>query len=429
MNRSLPPGPQLPVPVQTAAWIARPWEFMERCAARYGDTFTMGLVGEPPWVMMSHPDAVKEVFTGPAELLHAGEGNRILLPLLGANSVLLLDDEPHREQRRLLMPPFRGNQLAAYADTMAAVAQAEIARWPRGRPVRLHGRMQALTLEVILRAVFGLAEGARLDQLRAELVRALSFASAVAAQLMLAIGPQRARPALARRLFGNINDLLYAEIDERRRADRLAERGDVLSILLQARHEDDRPMSDVEIRDELITLLVAGHETTATALAWAVERLARHPDHQARLIEETHAGEHQFCDAVVKETLRLRPVLSLVARRLKAPMEIGGVQLPAGVTAVPSIYLMHRRPDIYPDPEQFRPERFLEQRAGTYTWIPFGGGVRRCLGAAFAEYEMRIVLGTLFGSCAVGPASERPERPRRRGITHVPGNGATVVLR
>jgi cytochrome P450 family 135 len=401
---------------------------MERCAARYGDTFTMRLAGEGTWVMMSHPDAVKEIFTGPSERLHAGEGNRILLPMVGSNSVLLLDEEPHREQRRLLMPPFRGSQLAAYGDTMAAVAQSEIARWPRGRPVRLHGRMQALTLEVILRAVFGLAEGPRLDQLRAELVRALGFSSAVAGQLVLALGPQRARGALARRLFGKFNGLLYAEIAERRRAERLDERGDVLSILLQARHEDGRPMSDIEIRDELITLLVAGHETTATALAWAVERLARHPGYQARLIEETHAGEHQFCDAVVKETLRLRPVLSLVARRLKAPMEIGGIQLPAGATAVPSIYLMHRRPDIYPDPEQFRPERFLEQRAGTYTWIPFGGGVRHCLGAAFAEYEMRLVLGTLFGSCAARPASERSERPRRRGITHVPGNGATVVL-
>jgi cytochrome P450 family 135 len=400
---------------------------MEGCAAHYGDTFTLRLAGERPWVMMSHPDAVKEVFTGPADLLHAGEGNRILLPVVGATSVLLLDDEAHKEQRRLLMPPFRGNHLASYADTMAAVAQAEIARWPRGRPVRLHPRMQALTLEVILRAVFGLAVGTRLDQLRAELVRTLSISSGMAGQLVLVLGP-RARAAMTRKLFSNVDGLLYAEIDERRRVDRLDERGDVLSILLQARHADDRPMSDVEIRDELITLLVAGHETTATALAWAVEQLVRHPDHQARLTEEIHAGEHQFCDAVVKETLRLRPVLSLVARRLKAPMEIGGVQLPAGVTVVPSIYLMHRRPDIYPDPKQFQPKRFLEQRAGTYTWIPFGGGVRRCLGAAFAEYEMRIVLGTLFGSCTVRPTSKRPEPVRRRGITHVPGNGATVVL-
>jgi cytochrome P450 family 135 len=424
----LPPGPRLPVSVQTAAWVARPWEFMERCAARYGDTFTMRLAGERPWVMVSHPDAVKEVFSGSPELLHAGEGNRILLPMVGANSVLLLDEDAHREQRRLLMPPFRGNHLASYAETMTAVAQAEIASWPRGKPVRLHPRMQALTLEIILRAVFGLCEGERLDQLRAELVRTLTILSGMARQVLLVLGPWRARAALTRKLFSRIDRLLYAEIDERRRVDRLDDRGDVLSILLQARHEDDRPMSDVEIRDELMTLLVAGHETTATALAWAVERLVRHPDYQARLTEEIHAGEHQFCDAVVKETLRLRPVLSLVARRLKAPMEIGGVQLPAGVTVVPSIYLMHRRPDSYPDPQQFRPERFLEQRAGTYTWIPFGGGIRRCLGAAFAEYEMRVVLSTLFGSCTVRPTTKRPEPVRRRGISHVPGRGATVVL-
>ena len=401
---------------------------MERCAARYGDTFTLRLAGERPWVMVSHPDAVKEVFTGPPELLHAGEGNRILLPVVGANSVLLLDDDAHREQRRLLMPPFRGNQLASYADTMTAVAQAEIARWPRGKPVRLHPRMQALTLEVILRAVFGLSEGTRLDQLRAELVQTLTAISGTAGQLLMVLGPRRVRATLTRKLFRRVDRLLYAEIDERRAADHLDDRGDVLSILLQARHEDGRPMSDLEIRDELVTLLVAGHDTTATALSWVVERLVRHPDHQARLTEEIHAGEQQFCDAVVKETLRLRPVLSLVARRLKAPMEIGGVRLPTGVTVVPSIYLMHRRPDIYPDPERFRPERFVEQRAGTYTWIPFGGGVRRCLGAAFAEYEMRIVLSTLFASCTVRPGNERPESMRRRGITHVPGRGATVVL-
>jgi cytochrome P450 family 135 len=226
---------------------------MERCAVRYGDTFTLRLAGEPPWVMMSHPDAVKEVFSGPPELLHAGEGNRILLPMVGANSVLLLDDEAYWEQRRLLMPPFRGNRLASYAETMAAVAQAEIARWPRGEPVRLHPRMQALTLEVILRAVFGLCEGERLDQLRAELVRTLTVLSGMARQVLLVLGPWRARAALTRKLFSNVDGLLYAEVGERRRVDRLDERADVLSIFLQARHEDDRPMSDVEIRDELMT--------------------------------------------------------------------------------------------------------------------------------------------------------------------------------
>jgi cytochrome P450 family 135 len=400
---------------------------MERCAARYGDIFTLRLAGEPPWVMISHPDAVKEVFTGPP-LLHAGEGNRILLPMVGANSLLLLDEDAHREQRRLLMPPFRGNNLVSYADTMTAVAKAEIARWPRGQPVRLHPRMQALTLEVILRAVFGLSEGKRLDQLRAELVRMLATATKGPVLMFAALGPRRIGAALTRRLLRGVDRLLYAEIDERRRADHLDERGDVLSILLQARHEDGRPLSDVEIRDELVTLLIAGHETTATALAWAVERLVRHPEYQARLTEEIHAGEDRFRDAVVKETLRLRPVLSLVARRLKAPMNIAGVRLPAGATVVPSIYLMHRRPDIYPDPDRFRPERFLEQKAGTYTWIPFGGGIRRCLGAAFAEYEMRIVLGTLLESCTLRPTNERSEPVGRRGITHVPRRGATVVL-
>src|SRR5271155_3910411 len=426
----LPPGPRLPAAVQSAAWVARPWDFMERCAARYGDTFPLRLAGERPWVMVSHPDAVKEVFTGPPELLHAGEGNRILLPVVGANSVLLLDDDAHREQRRLLMPPFRGNQLASYADTMTAVAQAEIARWPRGKPVRLHPLIQALTLEVILRAVFGLSEGKRRDQMRAELVRMLARATSFPAQVafLMGLGPPRARAELIGRLLRGVDGLLYAEIGDRRRADDLDERGDVLSTLLQARHEDGEPMSDVEIRDELMTLLLAGHETTATALAWAVERLVRHPDAQARLTNEIRAGEHQFRDAVVKETLRLRPVIPAVARRLTAPMNIGGVRLPGGVTVAPSIYLMHRRPDIYPEPKRFQPERFLEQRAGTYTWIPFGGGVRRCLGAAFAEYEMRVVLGALFDSCTVRPIKKRPEPARRRGLAQAPGRRATVLL-
>ena len=424
----LPPGPRLPVFAQTATWMVRPWDFMERCAARYGDTFTLRLAGERPWVMVSHPDAVKAVFTGPPEVLHAGEGNRILLPVVGANSVPLLDDDAHREQRRLLMPPFRGNHLASYADTMTEVAKAEIARWPRGTPVRLHPRMQTLTLEIVLRAVFGLSEGARLDQLRTELMRAMMTATARTGQMLFVVAPRRMAAGLIRKHFRVVDRLLYAEIAERRRADDLDERSDVLSMLVQARHVDGQPLSDVAIRDELITLLTAGHETTATALAWAVERLVRHPDCLTRLIDEVRAGEHEFLDAVVKETLRLRPVLALVARQLKAPIEIGGVPLPAGVTVVPSIYLMHRRPDVYPDPERFRPERFLEQRAGTYTWIPFGGGVRRCLGAAFAEYEMRVVLTAMFENCTGRATDERSEPVRRRGITHVPGHGATVVL-
>jgi cytochrome P450 len=236
------------------------------------------------------------------------------------------------------------------------------------------------------------------------------------------------RTALTHRLLREVDRLLYEEIAARRQADDLDKRTDVLSMLLQAKHADGEPMSDREIRDELITLLLAGHETTASGLAWAVERIIRHPDIQSRLVEETRSDAHEYVDAVVKESLRLRPVLSLVGRRLKEPMVIGGVPLPAGVAVVPSIYLMHRRPEIYPDPEQFRPERFLGDHAGTYTWIPFGGGVRRCLGATFAECEMRIVLGALFASNQIRPDRDAPEAVHRRSITHVPGRGTTVVL-
>lgn len=427
---TLPPGPRQPIAVQTAEWIARPWEFMERAAARYGDTFTMKLLREGPIVMVSHPDAVRQIFTAPPELALAGEANRILLPVVGRNSVLLLDRDAHKEQRRLLMPAFRGNHLQNYMSTMTAIVEAEIAGWPRGVPIRLHPRMQALTLEVILHLVFGLERGEKMDRLRQALQRMLALTThAVAQMFLLVLGPQKLRTALTNRFLAEVDRLLHDEITTRRRQADLHARTDVLSMLLKAKHEDGNPMSDKEIRDELVTLLLAGHETTASGLAWAVERIIRHPDVHSRLIAETHSGNGQrYVDAVVKETLRMRPVLALVSRRLTEPMELDGFSLPAGVKVAPSIYLMHRRPDVYPDPERFRPERFLENRAGTYTWIPFGGGVRRCLGATFAECEMRIVLGALFSTTRVRPVDVKSEPIHRRSITHVPGCGTTVVL-
>jgi cytochrome P450 family 135 len=422
----LPPGPRLPTFIQLAAWMSRPWGFMDWCAARYGDVFTLRFPRQRPWVVVSHPDSMKEVFTAPPEQLLAAESNRLIQPLVGANSLLLLEGDAHTEQRRLIVPSFRGNGLKFYTDTMTAVAQAEIARWPRGRPVRLYPLMQELTLEVMLRGVFGLSTGTRLDQLRAELLRMLRRKSG---PLALVVGPPRMRAALTGILMRQIDRLVRAEIEDRRRAGDWAERSDLLSILLQARHADGQRLNDAEIRDELVTMLLAGEETTATSLAWAVERLVRHPEHQARLIEEVRAGDHRFVDAVVKETLRVRPVISMVMRKLKAPMQIGGYQLPAEISVVPSIYLTHRRPDLYPDPECFRPERFLEQPAGIYTWIAFGGGVRRCLGAPFAELEMRVVLSMLFNTFEVRPADERPEPVRWQGmLTPVPGRGARVVL-
>jgi cytochrome P450 len=236
------------------------------------------------------------------------------------------------------------------------------------------------------------------------------------------------RTAATHRLLRQVDRLLYQQIAARREVGDLDERTDVLSMLLKAQHDDGRPMSDNEVRDELMTLLLAGHETTASGLAWAVERIIRHPDVQTRLAEETRTDARDYADAVVKEALRLRPVLSFATRRLTAPMVIGGMSLPAGVAVVPSIYLMHRRPDIYPNPEQFRPERFLDDRAGTYTWIPFGGGARRCLGETFAETEMRIVLRALFQDNRIRPDSMKPEPVHRRSITHVPGRGTTVIV-
>jgi cytochrome P450 len=272
-------------------------------------------------------------------------------------------------------------------------------------------------------------EGERLTRLRDELRRALGMlAEQRRAAFLLALGPQRIRrfPPF-RRLMERIDELLYPEIDARRRGPDLGERDDILSLLLQARHEDGRPMSDRELRDELMTLLVAGHETTATALSWAIVLLARHPADLARLESELSGGEDGYLDAVIKETLRLRPVISLVLRKLVEPTEIGGRLLPAGVSVAPSIYLVHRRPEIYPEPERFRPDRFIERPAGTYTWIPFGGGVRRCLGGAFAEFEMSVVLRELVERRRIRPVGEQPERPVRSTITNVPNRGGEIV--
>ncbi len=432
----LPPGPRLPRAVQTAIWARNAQWMLSQCAARFGETFTLHLLHEDVWVVLTRPDDVKQVFTGDPHVFHAGEGNRILLPLLGENSVLLLDDEAHMRQRKLLLPPFHGPRMQRYTELMADVAAAEIDTWPLGEPYRLRPRMQAVTLEIILRAVFGLESGERLERLRVELRRLLDLSTSGLMPLaMVALGPERLahfRPFA--RLVSGVDRLLYEEIAARREVGDIEERADILSLLLQARHEpgsaggQPTPMSDTELRDELMTLLVAGHETTATALAWAIERLVRHPAKLERLTDEIAAGESEYLEAVITETLRLRPVITMVARRLRAPVEIGGRRLPAGVTVAPSIHLMHRRSDIYPEPERFEPERFLREPAGTYTWIPFGGGVRRCLGAAFAQVEMRVVLSEIVRRRRVAPVRPQSERNRRRAITETPRYDAEVVL-
>ncbi len=422
---SLPPGPPYPALLSSLGWFRRTEPFLRRCRERYGDVFTLKIIPEGTWVLLGHPDAVKQVFTGDPRLLHAGEANQILMPIVGRHSVLLLDDDAHLQHRRMLLPPFHGQRMQRYLDTMTEVAEHEVAQWPRGTQMELFSRMQAVTLEIILRTVFGVHDAARLERLRKLIVELLSVGEDLRAMLVLAVlGPKRlARFGPWIRERAPLDELLLEEIRLRRAAPDLDERDDVLSMLVQARHEDGTPMADDELRDELLTLLVAGHETTATALSWAFERLVRDP---ARL-ERLASGDDAYADAVVKETLRLRPVIPVVVRRLVEPMEIGGHLLPAGIAVAPSVHLIHQREDIYPEPRRFRPERFLEQPAGTYTWIPFGGGVRRCLGASFALFEMKVVLQTVARRLWLEPADPAPEGIKRRLIVLTPDRNAEVV--
>ena len=422
----IPRGPSASRVRQTVRWIYRPGAMLEDCHRRYGYMFTLRIAHEGTWVFLAHPDMVKQVFTGDPRVLHAGEANIVVQPFLGTNSVLLLDEAAHMAQRKLMLPSFHGERMRGYEQTMAEVAAAEIESWPVGEPYAVRPAMQRITLEVIMRTVFGVQDGARRQRLREMLSNLLEWGSNPSRMAMLAtLGPQRiGRLGMFQRVRAPADELIYAEIRERRAAADLEEREDVLSLLLQARHEDGSPMSDEELRDELMTLLVAGHETTASSLAWAVDRSVR----TQGVVERLRAGEDEYVDAVCKETLRLRPILALVLRRLTEPMEIGGRLLPAGSNLAPCIYLVHRRPDIYPEPYAFRPERFIERPAGTYTWIPFGGGVRRCLGASFAQFEMRVVLRELVRRLELRASDERPERVTRRAITLVPERGGEVVV-
>jgi cytochrome P450 len=427
---TLPPGPRMPRALQTVGWLSRPFQFVEGARAKYGDTFTMH-IGRDTFVVLSDPADVKQVFTGDPAVYHAGKSNIILLPFLGHKSVLLLDGAEHLSQRKLLLPPFHGEKMRRHVELMTEIAEREVASWPRGVPFKAHPRMQGVTLEVIMRIVFGVDEGdARLAELRTRLRSFLeSTANPREMRKLLFYGPEKAEQ---RRIYAHVLDPVDAVIadviaDHRRRDD-LAERDDVLSMLLLARHEDGSPMDDVELRDELVTLLVAGHETTATALAWSLERLTRHPAALERLTEEVRGGGgDEYVDGVIREALRLRPVIPFVGRLLQEPQTIAGYDLPAGTRVAPSIHLMHRRPDVYPDPNAFRPERWLETRPNPYTFLPFGGGVRRCLGASFAETEMRAVLRAIVAGVRLRPATPASERVGRRVITLVPGNGAEII--
>jgi cytochrome P450 family 135 len=430
---TLPPGPSEPAAIQTARWLLRPISFMESCRRRFGEAFSVTFMGfKTPMVMLSDPAVIQALYTNPKHGLPPGR-SIALMPIMGPRSVLLLEGPDHLARRKVMLPPFHGERMQAYEETVSEVAVHEIESWPPGAELSLHPRMQAITLEVILRAVFGVTDEARRERLRELLPQLLDSTSSVSLQFKVLLSrrfEQLDPLGFLRELSAEIDDLLFAEISERRADPQLAERTDILSLLALAQFEDGEGMSDQELRDQLLTLLLAGHETTATALAWTADLLTRHPHAMKRLTDEIDADSGDtYLRAVINESLRLRPVVPLAGRRLTSDLQVNGWTLPAGTDVTPAIWLTHTRADLYPEPYAFRPERFIDERPTTYGWVPFGGGVRRCLGAAFAEFEMRVVLTELLRRRSVEAASPNAERVTRRNVTFSPLRGTRVVTR
>jgi cytochrome P450 len=447
MNRdrgALPPSLPLWRPLQTLLWLRRPTEFMHFWSRHYGSAYRLRMM---PFglCLFSDPESIRTIFASKPDEMHAGKVNRILRALVGDSSVLLLDGSDHMRQRKLLLPSFHGERMRLYGETMASIARTSIARWPSDRVFSLHAQTQEITLQIILRTVFGADEGAELTALRRQIKRLLALAEyRLTFVLMIFLAP---RPELdARPLWRFLlrhrtrtDALLYRTIAARRADPQARERKDVLAMLMQARDEAGEPMSDRELRDELMTALVAGHETTATALAWAFERILSHPEVYARLNAEVQAAGGcsatpekivalPYLDATIKEVLRLRPIIPVVGRMLQKPTRIGGYDLPVGTAVGACIYLAQRNPDVYPEPDAFRPERFLDQPTDPVSWLPFGGGIRRCIGAQFATYEMKIVLATMLAHGEYALAQATPARITRRAITFFPERGTRIRL-
>jgi cytochrome P450/SAM-dependent methyltransferase len=425
----LPPGPRAPAAVNTVRLVQRPLQSLLGWRERYGDVFTVPLLVFGVGVYVSDPSAIREMLTGEQSDLHAGEANAPLSAVLGERSVLTLDGREHLRQRKLLLPPFQGSAIQNLRTVIRDVAAGEIGRWREGERLVMRERMRALTFEVVVRAVFGVTDTDHIKRLRSTLVSVLDMQAVLFLPDMLRRDLGRFSPwgRFQHRLRA-ADALIYEEIALRRSAADLEDRTDVLSLLLRARDEHDLPMTDVELRDELMTMLLAGHETTATGLAFAFDLLLRNPRVHRRLREELATGDDTYLDAVVTETLRLRPVIDANARTLTKPRTIGGWDLPAGVRVYPAIAVVHLRDDLYPQPHEFRPERFIDGEAESYAWLPFGGGIRRCIGASLAQAEMAEVIRTVVSSVDLQPTRPDLEPVVMRGITLVPKHGTPVVV-
>jgi len=425
--RSLPPGPQWPALLQTFALIRFRHQFVPAMHRRYGDVFTVRLLPDgQPLVLFTRPEHAREIFAGDPEVFHAGKGNAILGPIMGEHSLLLLDSAEHKRARSLLLPAFHGSALRGYEGVVTRLAQEEVSRWAPGVPFRSLDRMNTLTLEVILRVVFGVTDDSRLAQLRPVVNRIVDVSPVVLLgwghPLVTRLRPWRERVADQRVL----DTLVYAEIAERRAIPDLAGRTDVLSRLLAV--QDDDRLTDEEVRDQLVTLLLAGHETTASALSWALYELARDPEQLAAARSAAAAADREYLEAVVKESMRLHPVIPMVVRHLREPARVAGIDLPRGTNVAPSILLGHARAESHGDPEVFRPRRFLDGEVAAHTWIPFGGGVRRCIGAGFSLMEGVAVLREVLLRHRLSLPGGRADRPKVRNITSVPRHGARIVV-
>jgi cytochrome P450 len=422
----LPPGPHMPGVVQAVEWTRRPLSFMESCQRRYGEIFTLRVQRGATWVVLCDPEDVKRVFTAAPETLGVSEANPLLGPLLGPRSVMLLEEPEHMPRRKLMLGPFHGPEMAGYGEIVAEVTRREVASWPAGQPFELWPRMQAITLEAIMRVVFGSVQSENLERVR-DLLRQLTdwLNDPRRLSLLAVFGPRLiTRNSSFRSTRDAIATMVLAEVNHRREQPEAGE--GVVALLARARYEDGSPLSAKDVSDELITLLSDG--PTSTSLAWAFERLLRHPDKLERLREEVLGEEDDaYMEAVIRETMRLCPPVPVVARRLTQEMRLGGYAIPAGVTVAPCVYLMHRREDVYDRPGDFLPERFLERAPGTYTWIPFGGGARRCLAASFAMLEMKHVLHTVLSEVELLPGEQPAERAAMSSIAFAPGNRALAV--
>jgi cytochrome P450 len=441
----LPPGPRTPAAWQLVHYTLSPMGFFDQCHRRYGDTFTVRLAGYGTFVMLASPDAVRDVFRGDPHVLHSGEGNEFMSVTVGRNSVLVLDDELHARQRRVVFPPLKGTRMRSYFPAMQTATLEAIADWPRNQPIRMETSMRQITLRVIGQAVLGFASGPELAEFE-RLVQAMMAQT----QSRLGLIYFKTMPL---KLFEKIpgfpyfrqlralDRALYALIRQRRSISS-EERGDnVLADLLSASHDDGSPLTDAEIRDALVTLLIAGFETTALALAWTLERIVAHPQVIERIAEELarvtggwlprpeHLPQLEYLDAAIREGLRTRMIVPFVVRKTKAPFEAGGRWYPPGVLLCPCNYLVHMRPDLYPEPHEFRPERFLERSFAAHEWFPFGGGNRMCLGMALALYEMKVVLSTLFSQVRLARPPGAKSKAVRRGIVMAPSDGVAMVVK